>query len=57
MMLIIDKNNKIMSIGKKDTPQFELLFCTVLYQSTSPSGQRYLFQKTESTEMVRAERE
>lgn len=36
----------------KDTPQLELLFRMVLYQSTFPSGHTRLRQKQESTATV-----
>lgn len=38
----------------KDTPQLELLFRTVLYHSTCPSGHKSFCQKNESTVIVRA---
>ena len=42
-----------LSLKKKDTPHWELLFSTVLNHRTSPSGQSHRCQKNESTITVR----
>lgn len=41
-------------VNKKDTPQSELLFKTVLYHNTSASGHSSRPQNTESTATVSA---